>query len=560
VGIFVRDAAPETTAKILPFNAPRPLQASAQRVKLNDANDVEQIRRRRSEQQWQRRAWEYFDVIAEIKYAFGLLGNVTGRARLYPAYIVDPHQPPVQLHNVVEEQGLPPDFVEACEDAAQRVISTTGGQAALLRDAALNLCVAGECYLVQIPERIGSNEPETWDIRSVDEVVVSPDGKVRLKPRSDTRQQEMIDLPDTAFVGRIWRGHPRWSQQADSSMIGVLQPCEDLLLFSHAARATAQSRLNAGAMFIPDGLSAAAMPAEPDPALTVTGEPSIEPPPEDHDEFEEELIAAMTTPIADQDSAAAVVPLLIRGPAELGEKIQIFKFERSFDPVLAERADRALDRIMQGIDVPKDVVTGLANVKYSNAVQIDKSLYKAHVEPLLLMICDALTIVYYRQALTAMGQPEELVRRSTIWYDPSDIVLQANPEELADSGFDRYLISAAAWRRAHGFTEDHTPEGEELARRMIIEKGQLAPELVEAVLQQIAPALFGQMRQAHQQQTGSPLPPEVQQALGTPPGQAAPPPAPGGAAPVPPPPATPPPEEPSAPPFGEPPAPPAEAV
>ena len=75
----------------------------------------------------------------------------------------------------------------------------------------------------------------------------------------------------------------------------------------------------------------------------------------------------MTTPIADQDSAAAVVPLLIRGPAELGEKIKLFKFERSFDPALAERADRALDRIMQGIDVPKDVVTGLANVKYSNA-------------------------------------------------------------------------------------------------------------------------------------------------------------------------------------------------
>jgi hypothetical protein len=529
VGVFLREQPPETTAQILPFNAPRTLQASAQRIKLNDGRDIEQLRRRAGVQ-WQRRAWEYFDIIAEIKYAFGLLGNVTGRARLYPAYIVDPHQPPVQLQNVAEEQGLPPEFVEACESVLQRVTSSTGGMATLLRDAALNLCVAGECYLVQVPERIGSGEPETWDIRSVDEVVVSPDGKVRLKQRADARQQELIELPPTAFVGRIWRGHPRWSQQADSSMIGVLQPCEDLLLFSHAARATGQSRLNAGAMFIPDGLSAAAMPAEPDPALL--GEP--EPPVEDHDEFEEELIAAMTTPIADPDSAAAVVPLLIRGPAELGEKIKLFNFERSFDPVLAERADRALDRIMQGIDVPKDVVTGLANVKYSNAIQIDKSLYKAHVEPLLLMICDAITMVYFRQALTAMEQPEELVHRVTIWYDPSDIVLQANPEELADNGFDRYLISAAAWRRSHGFTEDDKPEGDELARRMIVEKGVLSPELTEAVLQQIAPALFGVMRQAHQEQTGSPLPPEVQQALGAPPSEAAPPapPPPGGAVPT----------------------------
>jgi hypothetical protein len=521
VGIFVRDAAtPETTtAKVLPFNAPRPIRASAQRVRLGEPKDVDAIRRR-SEVVWQRRAWEYFDIVAEIKFAFGLLGNVTSRARLYPAFVIDRHQPPVELADV---DALPEEFVEACEAALSRVTSSTGGQPALLRDAALNLSVAGECYLVQTPERLGSDQPETWDIKSVDEVVVAPDGKVRIKSRADARQQDLVELPPKAFIGRIWRSHPRWSDSADSSMIGVLQPCEDLLLFSHAARATARSRLNAGAMFIPDGLSAAAMPTEPYPDLV--GEPGLtapesEPPIEDHDEFEEELIEAMTTPIIDQDSAAAVVPLLIRGPAELGEKIKQFKFERSFDPALAERADRALDRIMQGIDVPKDVVTGLANVKYSNAIAIDKSLYKAHVEPLLLMICDAFTSVYLHPALTAMGMDPELISKSTIWYDPSDIVIQANPEDLADSGFDRNLISAAAWRRAHGFTEEDRPEPEELVRRMVIEKGVLAPELVEALLQQIAPELFSAMRQAHQQATGSPLPPEVQQALGVPPSEA----------------------------------------
>jgi hypothetical protein len=63
---------------------------------------------------------------------------------------------------------------------------------------------------------------------------------------------------------------------------------------------------------------------------------------------------------------------------------------------------------------------------------------------------------------------------------------------------------------------------------MVVEKGVLSPELTEAVLQQIAPELFGTMRATHQQQTGSPLPPEVQQALGVPPSDAAPPPPPGG--------------------------------
>jgi hypothetical protein len=512
MGIFVRSEETQD-ATILPFDTPRPIRASAQRIRLTDRGDVEQLRRR-SEVVWQRRAWEYFDVIGEIGFAFSLLANVTSRSRLYPAFIVDPHQPPVQLQNLADD--LPADFITACEDALRRVTSSTGGQTALLRDAALNLAVAGECYLVQTPERIGSGQPESWDIKSVDEVIVAPDGKVSLRSRADARISEHIDLPPAAFCGRIWRSHPRWSGQAESSMIGVLQSCEDLLLFSQAARATARSRLNSGAMFIPDGLSAASMPAElPE---EVTGLPL--PPDDDHDEFEEELIAAMTTPIADEDSAAAVVPLLIRGPGDLGEKIKVFKFERTYDPALAERADRALDRIMQGIDVPKDIVTGLANVKYSNAVQIDKSLYKAHVEPLLLMICDALTTVYFHQALAAMEQPEELIRRVTVWYDPTDIVIQSDPEALADSGYEKYLISAAAWRRAHGFTEDDKPEGEEIAKRMVVEKGQIAPELTEAVLQQIAPALFGILREAHQQQTGTPLPPEVQQALGTPPSAA----------------------------------------
>ena len=537
MGIFLRSDAPAEDAIVIPFSTIRPLRGSAQRIRLTERKDVEALARR-SHVEWQRRAWEYFDAVAEIKFAFGLLGNVTSRARLYSAYVVDPHQPPVQLQNLqdVEGSGVDTELVDTCEAALGRISSNNGGISALLRDAALNLSVAGECYLVQTPARFGSEEPETWDIKSVDEVVVSLDGKVRIRGRADLQQREYEELPPKAFVGRIWRSHPRFSQQADSSMIGVLQPCEDLLLFSRAARATAHSRLNAGALFIPDGLSAAAMPVEPEGPLPLGAEGMPLPPVEEHDEFEEELIAAMTTPIADEESAAAVVPLLIRGPAELGAMIKQFKFERTFDPTLAQRADRALDRIMQGIDVPKDVVTGLANVKYSNAVAIDKSLYKAHVEPLLLLICDALTMVYYRPALIAMGVPEETARRVTLWYDPSDIVIQANPEEMADSGYEKYLVSAAAWRRAHGFSEDDKPDGEEIAKRMVVDKGVLSPELTEAVLQQVAPELFGSMRNAHQAQSGNPLPPEVQQALGTPPSDAPVPsaaPAPAPAAPMP---------------------------
>jgi hypothetical protein len=275
-----------------------------------------------------------------------------------------------------------------------------------------------------MPARLGSGIVESWDIRSVDEVQIDSKNNYGIVSRRDLLgkgghsqrvQNGILALPEKAFVGRIWRAHPRFSEEADSSLRGLLDMCAELLLLNRTFRATARSRLNAGALYLPDGLSVA---ASADPNYPYDDETDLDPgftPEEAADEFEDQLIDAMTTPIRDEDSASAVVPLIIRGPAELGDKIKQFKFERSFDPALAERSDRVLERILQGLDVPKDVITGLANVKYSNAMQIDESLYKSHIEPLMLLIADALTVVYLRPYLVANGFAQADVERLVVW-------------------------------------------------------------------------------------------------------------------------------------------------
>jgi len=221
----------------------------------------------------------------------------------------------------------------------------------------------------------------------------------------------------------------------------------------------------------------------------------------------------MTTPIKDEDSASAVVPLIIRGPAELGDRIKQFKFERSFDPALAQRADRVLERIMQGLDVPKDVVTGLANVKYSNALQIDEALYKAHIEPLMLLIVDAFTVMYLRPYLVANGYTEEEVKNVCIWYDPSLVATRNDRAADADMGFDKMAVSFDAWRRAHGFSEADAPSPEELALRLVMQKGMVTPELTEAMLGSVAPEVMDKIRSDASQATGAPIPPEIDQLL-----------------------------------------------
>ncbi|NBT76231.1 MAG: hypothetical protein EBT15_09750 [Betaproteobacteria bacterium] len=509
MAVFRKDSTPASSAA---FSAPRGLTAAAAQVKINDRSEVEQFKSRRASAvaQWQQEAWDYYDAIGEIKYAFNLVGAVVSRIRLYAATVIDPSEAPVALKNTdAVDSGL----TAAAERALERLDSAYGGQAGLLKDAALNLLVTGECYLVQMPERIGTGVPESWDIRSVDEVRIDQRGQYIITTRRDLNGAMPIVIPNDAFVGRIWRAHPRYSDEPDSSLKGVLDLCAELLLLNRTFRATARSRLNAGALYLPDGLS---MAAGTDSDFQFNDEVDITgpTPEEEEDEFEEQLVDAMTTPISDESSASAVVPLIIRGPAELGDKIKQFKFERSFDPALAQRADRVLERILQGLDVPKDTVTGLANVKYSNAIQIDESLYKAHIEPMLLLLSDAITVVYLRPYLKAIGYPAADVDRLVVWYDPSAVSTRNDRAMDADAGFDKMAVSYETWRRAHGFSDADAPSPTEVAIRMMIEKGMITPELTEAMLQTFAPDAMDAVKANGGSSGGMPMSPEIAQALG----------------------------------------------
>ena len=535
----VRAASPKNSTRVAPgisvdsfgivyaepevFNTPRPLTAAAAQVKLDDKTEAEYFKARRQSAStaWQSEAWEYYDAIGEVKYAFNLVASVVSRIRLYAAAIENPNEAPSPIQDV---EKVDPRLAAAAQRALDRLDSAYGGQAGLLKDAALNLQVTGECYLVQVPERVGSGLPESWDVRSVDELQVDQRGNYIITPRRDfsaggaatqmsTGNSDNIRLPKDAYVGRIWRAHPRYTQESDSSLRGLLDLCAELLLLNRTFRATARSRLNAGALYLPDGLSVAAGP-DPDYPYDEDGEYNEQYNPEEAaDDFEDQLIDAMTTPIKDEDSASAVVPLIIRGPAELGDKIKQFKFERSFDPALAERSDRVLERIMQGLDVPKDVVTGLANVKYSNALQIDEALYKAHIEPLMLLIADALTVMYLRPYLVSNGYSEEEVKKICIWYDPSQVATRNDRATDADSGFDKMAVSYDTWRRAHGFSEADAPSSNELALRLVVEKGMITPELTEGMIGAVAPEILDAVRARSQEANPAPIPPEIDDLL-----------------------------------------------
>lgn len=521
MGLFDRNKEGDSDrASAVAANSIRPLTASAHRMKLNDKDELDRFKQRKNADTWQTDAWEYFDAIGEIKYSGTLIGAILSRVRLYPAFNANPDVAPAHVNDAarLETVSMPERLAHDSERVLRRLDTANGGISGILNRAGINIWVAGECYLVQEPAKLGSGVPEKWDIKSVDELVVGTGGKLSLKKTRASRLGKEDELPEDAFAGRIWRSHPRHSDEADSSLRSIRDLADELLLLGRTAKATARSRLNAGAIYIPDGLSLAEEADEEEVLDPATGEvPEVV---EEADSFEQELIDAMTTPIADEESASAVVPLIIRGPAELGTAIKQFKFERSFDGELVKRGADVLERIMHGLDIPKNVVMGMANVKYSNAVQIDEQLYKAHVEPLVLLICDALTAVYYRPALLAMGYDAGVVAKSMIWYDPSEILTRPDRAASANEGYDRKALSGDAWRKAHGYTDTDAPTPEEQLKRAVLERGAITPEIATEVFKLIAPTLLGQVRQQSLANSPvAPLSPAAQDILdgGTPP-------------------------------------------
>lgn len=502
MGIFTRPIARDEDNNITaaPYSAPRAITAAASRISLKDKNEIESLKNRRLNAKWQQQAWEYYDLIGEVKYAANLVGSVISRIRLFSALVIDENMAPSPLSEI---KGVSDELKQAAASAMRLLGTGTGGISGFLQDAALNLFITGECYIVQQPARPGLLEGESWQIRSVDELVVNQatarTSNFAIRPRSDSKISDYIPLPKHAFVGRMWKMHPRFSDEADSSMRGLLELMDELLLLSKDARATIKSRLNSGIFLLPDGLSDT---SQGDGDIEMDGEKIADMSDDESESFEEEFERAMVTPIADEGSASSVVPLVLRGPAELLQHIRHISISRTFDAKHTERAKEVLDRILAGLDIPKEVVAGLSDSKYANATVVEESLLRNHVEPMILQIVDALTVVFLRPVLRSLGFKEEEISDIVIWYDPSMIATKPSKADAATKGYENRAISAKAWRRSNGFHDSDAPTELEIAQRLAVERGLLSEPVTEALLRTLIPELLESVRQDQLAQSG----------------------------------------------------------
>jgi hypothetical protein len=507
-GSVMRDVnAPDS---IIPeYGTPRAMTASGERLDVRAAMTKAA---KRTATEWQTRSWQYFESIGEVNYGLGQIGSIISRVRLYAGVVERPDKPPVPAADVLTElqsAGLDPNVTKFVLEEAQRLVTDLLVSApGIMRELTINLSVAGEAYL--------ANVEGGWFVASSDGLTPTSNGYRLRTDRAQMSGEQVI--PEDAYVARIWRSNPRFVKEPDSSMIGVLDACDLRLLIDQAIRAMLRRRLNAGVIAVPNGLQ----------ALVVGEAGSVT--------VADALARMAIEPVADETAAYSVVPLVVTGDPELLDKLKRIVFTEPVDESLVALGDRTIERILQGLEIPKELVTGVANLRYSNAIVLDDNIFKRSVEPMVLLIVDALTSAYLRpllraailekngvtseeQSIVALTKYDELLKKIVIWFDPSAVVTRPDKSTAADTGYAQHILSAASWRAARGFGDVDAPSEEELRMRMTIEKAPIPPDMASAMIAGIDPTFWKQSRAAAAAATEQPA--ELQQLLN--PDEAAPP-------------------------------------
>lgn len=394
-----------------------------------------QVTLAKSNNPWADQAWDYYDAIGELRYAANWLGNALSRATLFIA-----RSP---------EDGGQPERVDDAEaqEALNALAGGLAGQSEMLKAFGLHLTIAGDSYLV------GFNDPKTkiqrWVVRSPEEVNAYP-GTVMLKV--DGTQ---LALPeDDAYIVRIWRPHPRRSWEADSPTRGVLPVLYELERLTQMVAAQANSRLaGAGLLVIPAEFDFPMPPNYPSDGEANPAATKLQ-------SFVSRLGQAMITPVTDRSVPDSVVPLVVTAPGEHIGNIKLITFWTPLDGQAIELRKEAIRRFALGMDMPPEILLGMGGSSHWNAWQIDEAALKLHIEPLLSLICDALTVGVLHKLL---GDDTDLM----IWFDTTELVQRPNRAPDAFQLWDRYLLSDEDLRKETGFSEEQAPDDEEVNNRQL---------------------------------------------------------------------------------------------
>ena len=408
-------------------------------------------------------AWYFYSKIPELRYIARYVANSVSQARLFVGRVgADPYNP----ERI--DSGPAVDLLEKFAGGFE-------GQAALLDRLGLHMTIAGDSVLAG-PWDANKPGKEPFDqmrIYSTSEMTAR-NGVVYYRTVAGRKDET---LPSGTLAVRVWRPHPRRFERADSPTLSSFSVLREIDLLDQHVHASAISRLaGAGLLLIPDEIT---FPSDETDVEGVEIDPFIR-----------HLTEVMSIAIKSRDSAAAMVPIMLRGPAEAIAAMQHLTFETPFSDKVPDLRNVALRRLALGMDVPPEVLLGMSESTQWSAWQTDESTVRLHTVPLLQTIVNSLTTGWFRPALRRMrltaAQNAEL-DNLTIWFDISNLRVRPNVTEEAQALYDRFEVGADTLRITTGFTDAEKPSKKELEEQILFHllrnDSNLAPYAINALIE-----------------------------------------------------------------------------
>lgn len=312
------------------------------------------------------------------------------------------------------------DAVTHPTNASRRVLETIEWDARTVREVTTNLFVAGELNYVQDGER--------WRVVSV--------------IRSD---REALLSKSSINVRGIWP-HPADPEAPDAPLFGVLPLLSDMAWLNRLSRSQSANRVGMrGILGIADEFRT---------ADGAQGEAFW-------DAFESSLSRPM-------DSPEDVSPVGLRGSQELVEPkdsgmmglswiIPDFPYDEKVD----ERMEKLVQRLAYGLPIPPEILLGLQAQSKATAFQVEGSTYRAHIEPVGLLVSKIATDALQRLLPDEVGDVE-------VVPDPTNILARRHSISDVLEAFDRGAVNYDYMREVLGIPSRAEPGEEDISLRLRI--------------------------------------------------------------------------------------------
>lgn len=378
---------------------------------------------------WQEEAWGYYDDLGEFRYGIEWVAAMLSRVRLYAAKLEPGADEPVRA-----DAGTAIDLMTALGGGV-------AGQAQLMSGFGTQLGVPGEGYMVG--ETI--NGVERWSVRSIDEVRAARGHFEVIDDTLGGSGTRWRPLGSDSLVTRVWRPHKRFHHLADSPARAARGKMRELELINRYIVSQFLSRLaSAGVILFPDEIT---FPVREEFA-------------DASDPFMAEWIEIAAEAIRTPGTAAGVVPIPMKVPAEYVDKIKHVDFTLKLDEKILDKRESAIKGLATMLNMPAEILLGMGDVNHWGAWQLEEGALKTHIAPEAELICQAITAGYLQPRLKASGVEDWA--NWVVWYDMSELTLRPDRSDDAIAAYDRMEINGIALRRELGFDESDKPSDDEL--------------------------------------------------------------------------------------------------